>query len=68
MTLKRWALISGNYIETIVDQEDQPVVFTEGGKFWVEDPEKIVTPRVTRYENGVFVNPTFEPLNANTAG
>jgi hypothetical protein len=66
MTLRRWALISGNDVENIVDQEDQPVLFTEGGKFWVEDPEKIATPRVTKYENNVFVNPQL--VAANTVG
>lgn len=62
MTLKRWALISGNTVVNIVDQEDQPIVYTEDGKFWVEDPEKIASPNpagCTTYDNGVFVNTTL---------
>jgi hypothetical protein len=62
MTLKRWALISGNTVVNIVDQEDQPFVYTEDGKFWVEDPEKLASPNpagCTTYDNGVFVNTTL---------
>jgi len=62
MTLKRWALISGNTVVNIVDQEDQPIVYTEDGKFWVEDSEKIASPNpagCTTYDNGVFVNSTL---------
>ena len=62
MTLKRWALISGNTVVNIVDQEDQPVAFTEDGKFWVEDSEKIASPNpagCTTYDDGVFKNTTL---------
>ena len=58
--MKRWVLVSGNTIVNIVDQEDMPTVFTEDGKFWVENPKKNVGPGCT-YENGKFFNPTWDP-------
>lgn len=69
MTLRRWALISGNTVVNIVDQEDQPVLFTEDGKFWVEDPQKIATPNpigCTTYDDGVFFNRQTQIPSANT--
>jgi len=65
MTLKRWALISGNTVVNIVDQEDQPTLFTEDGKFWVENAQKNIGPGCF-YENNVFVNPQL--VAANTVG
>jgi hypothetical protein len=65
MILKRWALIEGNIVVNIVDQETQPTLFTENGKFWAEDPEKIATPNpvgYTRYEDGKFKNPPYTEL------
>lgn len=55
MSLKRWALISGNTIVNIVDQENKPVLFTENEKYWIEDTEK-VSGIGCFYENGEFIN------------
>lgn len=56
MSLRRWALISGNTVVNIVDQDDKPVLFTDNGKYWVEDTEKVAGTNFL-YENDEFVNP-----------
>jgi hypothetical protein len=65
MSLRRWALISGNNVVNIVDQEDQPVLFTEDDKFWIENPEKNVGPGFF-YENGFFVPPVAPTPSSKT--
>lgn len=53
--MKRHALIDGIIVKMIVEQEDQPFVFTDNGKFWVECPNHIGPDWL--YQNNIFINP-----------
>lgn len=53
--MKRHALIDGIIVKRIVEQDDQPDVFTDNGKFWKECPNYVGPNWI--YQNGIFVSP-----------
>jgi hypothetical protein len=59
--MKRWTLIENGILTLVVEQDTEPFVYTDNGRYWVECPiniEGVGCPGPGwGYENSTFINP-----------
>lgn len=59
--MKRWTLIENGILTLVVEQDTEPFVYTDNGRYWVECPfiEGVGYPGPGwRYENSTFYPPS----------